>query len=363
MPPISEPAANKYTKTDPCVKSALLVTWTFGLLRKAIGQHLRQNEEYTSPADVVEADAAIGVPRDEYEYHKRLGTIKIQKVHTLLSHGHAKHLLLVWLVVCSPIMVLHYYLFANGKFFSHRGGEDEAATVFDFVGDDARRNHLLATMGALCAMLMDVAGSKAQRHLRLLHLKLGPINDWPVRVREALQASLILGISTLWRKLIVFFESYPWALAPAFDESRTEAQRRATLEKFFAAEPCCLDMGLSRQLRKAFPADANFYLGTPLAEFLTAVFTRLVVTSTQVELLFSKYTALTDTREKRLGYPGLCAQAMNQSTTTMTNRWRTAERMGQKLVPVNGGRPVWVNKLRKKRKNGCVQPLHRFCPP
>ena len=37
LPPISEPAANKYTKIDPCVKSIALMTWTFGLLRKAVG--------------------------------------------------------------------------------------------------------------------------------------------------------------------------------------------------------------------------------------------------------------------------------------------------------------------------------------
>ena len=110
MPPISEPAANKYTKTDPCIRSTLLVTWTFGLLRKAIGLLLGKGEYYTGPADVVEADGAIGVPRDGYEYHKALGHIKIQKVHRFLSHGCAKHLLLVWLVVCAPIMILHYFL-------------------------------------------------------------------------------------------------------------------------------------------------------------------------------------------------------------------------------------------------------------
>ena len=65
MPPISEPAANKYTKTDPCVRSTVLVTWTFGLLRKAIGRLLGKGEDYTGPADVVEADGDIGVPRDE----------------------------------------------------------------------------------------------------------------------------------------------------------------------------------------------------------------------------------------------------------------------------------------------------------
>ena len=43
MPPISEPAANKYTKVDPCVKSVVLITWTFGLLRKALGVKFKKD--------------------------------------------------------------------------------------------------------------------------------------------------------------------------------------------------------------------------------------------------------------------------------------------------------------------------------
>ena len=70
MPPVTEPAANKYTKTDPCVRAICLITWTFGLLRKAIGQMLRKKGECAGPADVVEADGAIGVPRDTYAYEK-----------------------------------------------------------------------------------------------------------------------------------------------------------------------------------------------------------------------------------------------------------------------------------------------------
>ena len=91
------------------------------------------------------------------------------------------------------------------------------------------------------------------------------------------------------------FKAYPWALAPAFDEALTEDVRRNTLQNLLQADTCCLDLGLCRQLRKAFPTFAQYW-GTPLAEFLRVVFTRLVVTSTQVELQFSRYTVLTDTK-------------------------------------------------------------------
>ena len=97
-------------------------------------------------------------------------------------------------------------------------------------------------------------------------------------------------------------EAYPWVLAPAFDESRALEERQNTLQEFFFAAWCCLDMGLGRQLRKSFPNRTDVYFGTPLGRFLTVLFTRLVVTSTPVELQFSNLTRLTDNRSKRLGH-------------------------------------------------------------
>ena len=119
MPPISEPAANKYTKVDPCVRSVVLITWCFGLLRKALGEKLRK-EDTTGQADaeayVVDTDGAIGIPRDTMEYERKMGHIRLQKVHTFFCHGISKYLGLVWLVVAAPIMVVHYHLFRHGKF-------------------------------------------------------------------------------------------------------------------------------------------------------------------------------------------------------------------------------------------------------
>ena len=234
MPPISEPSANKYTKTDPCVRSVCLVTSTFGVLRKAISRMLWKVEESTGPADVVEPDGAIGVARDTYAYEKKLGHLKVQKVHTFLRNAAAKHLLMVWVVVTQPIMVLHYFLFKHGKFYNHRTGDEDAVTVFDFV-DDTNFNRLSSTMAALSSMLMEANGHAGQRHLRLLGIQLGPLEEWPTRVKVALQVSLLLGLAVLWRKLAVHFESYPWALAPAFSSNRSWAQREATLQAFFFA--------------------------------------------------------------------------------------------------------------------------------
>ena len=149
----------------------------------------------------------------------------------------------------------------------------------------------------------------------------------------------------LWRKLFVFFDSYPWALAPAFDESRPDVVRKQCLKQFFNANFCCLDLGLGRQLRKAFPSTIEAYWGTPLGDFLKLVYTRLVVTSTQVELQFSRHTHLTDTRTKRLGLGGLAAKAMNSTFGAMVHAWRVVQLLANPS-PISGmsyrARPVWT---------------------
>ena len=50
------------------------MSWSFGLLRKAISHMLGKQEDDTGPADgLVEADGAIGIPRDTRVYEKILG--------------------------------------------------------------------------------------------------------------------------------------------------------------------------------------------------------------------------------------------------------------------------------------------------
>ena len=100
-------------------------------------------------------------------------------------------------------------------------------------------------------------------------------------------------------------------------------------------------MGLSRQLRKAFPRKEQ-YFGTPLEEFLITLFMRLVMTSTQVELQFSKYTALTDTKTKRLGLHGLAGKAMSLGFTKLVKQWREDQLSGEIQIHNFCSRPAWA---------------------
>lgn len=139
-------------------------------------------------------------------------------------------MLLVWLVVAQPLMIVHYKLFRHGKFESHRD-RTEDFSIFDFTGPTHTNPAAQATT-SLVAMLFDLLGA-GRRHLRLLCLRLGNrINAWPLRAVQALHISLLTGITVSWHELFKFFEAYPWALAPAFDEARTYQEWREFLQRF-----------------------------------------------------------------------------------------------------------------------------------
>ena len=74
------------------------------------------------------------------------------------------------------------------------------------------------------------------------------------------------------------------------------------------------------------------------------------MTSTQVELQFSSWTALTDTRAKRLGYPGLCAKTINANFAAWVDRWRNEQRIPRTGVHLR--RPYWVGLNRTPRQSG-----------
>ena len=105
------------------------------------------------------------------------------------------------------------------------------------------------------------------------------------------------------------------------------------------------------------PPRIDVYWGTPLGEFLTVLFSRLVVTSTQVELQLSRYSGLTDTRSKRLGLAGFAAKAMNQTLKQAVDRWRADVVTGQTRQPTLRARQVWTKAF---DKGGKIIALHLY---
>ena len=180
-------------------------------------------------------------------------------------------------------MVVHYRLFKYGTWYSHRPEKDRC-NIFDFCGD-AADNPVAEALSTLASMLLDPEGA-GRRPLALLYLKFGEdYSEWPKHVRELLDVSLCIAFSVLWMKSVYYFKQYPWLLVPAFDLRRPLAERRATLQKLLDASVCCLDKGLCLALR-TLTSNIDDYFDSVLHDFLVTFFERVVVTSTQVELIF-----------------------------------------------------------------------------
>ena len=216
--------------------------------------------------------------------------------------------------------------------------------MFDFCGTDAG-NPVAEALSALAAMLMDpLCGGRP--HRKLLVLRFGPdIDKWPSRTVAALQISLIIACCMLWRKLFHSLSCYPWLLAPAFDLRRTVLQRRDTIAAFFDASLCRLDVGLSRKLRR-LATNIDDFFDSVLGDFLVTLFERVVVTSTQVELQFSRLSIWSNGggRGPRLGLPGLAAKAATTTFDAAVRRWRRSFSGGCGATN-NLARPAWTKRV------------------
>ena len=340
-PSISTPAANKYTKVDPVVRKIALLTNFFGILRRMVGQKLGrrvENEDGDGFAGV-DDDTVIGIPANEKDHYKKLGQVKLRKIFDFLSDPASKYLPLVWLVVCSPIMIIHYFLFKHGTWYNRRDG-NQRCNIFDFCGA-LERNPVCSCLCQIAAMLMDPLGGGAPG-LKLLRLRFGnDMRPWPRRLLAALTVALCLAFCILWRKLFHAFDCYPWRLAAGVDVQRSEEARRTTIKEFLDANICCLDLGLGQPLRLHAPF-IDDYFDTALEEFLRVLFERVVVTSTQVELQFAKLSLWTNVSGgSRLGLPALGAKAKNTAYKNAVEQWRRAL-PGDSAATANLSRPEWT---------------------
>ena len=244
-------------------------------------------------------------------------------------------------------MVIHYYLFKHGAWYSRRAGH-RRCNIFDFCGD-LERNPVCTCLCQIAAMLTDPLGGGAPC-LKLVRLRFGnDMREWPRRLLAALTVSLCLAFCILWRKLFHAFDCYPWRLAAGFDMHRSEEARRKTIQDFLDAHICCLDIGLCQVLRLHAPSISD-YFGTVLGEFLRVLFERVVVASTQVELQFAKLSLWTNgCGGSRMGLPYLAARAKTTAFKNAVEQWRRAL-PGSQNATNNRSRPEWTKPINKGAK-------------
>ena len=133
-PCISEPAANKYTKVDPVMRKLALATNFYGLLRKAFARKFKETAETESERSDFSVDVAIGESQDQIKHWRKVKHIKQNRAYDFLKHRASEYLPLIWLCVCSCIMVVHYRLFKHGTWHSRRRAQP-GMNIFGFCSD------------------------------------------------------------------------------------------------------------------------------------------------------------------------------------------------------------------------------------
>ena len=249
---------------------------------------------------MVSADAAVGAPRDETGHLRKVGRLKLHKAFAFMSRRSTSWKTLVWVAVCSCIMVVHYKLFKYGTWHSHRRADDRYA-VFDFCRGTAT-NPVAAALTTLSGILLDPEG-QGRGPLAALAFRFGPsVPRWPRKVVEDLQVAVLLAFSVLWRKLFHFFQCYPWKLAPSFDARLEDHERSECFNSFLQAPVCCLDRGLGLRVRALLESEGR---GRLLDRFMEALFE---CTPTQVELVFASLSRLTLANDRGAGLPTIAAK-------------------------------------------------------
>jgi hypothetical protein len=360
LPAVSTPAMNKYTKVEPVVTKVTLMASFGTVLRKVILHKLgRVDDRADGHASDVSEDALLGIPTDPTAHMRKLGNQQLHRALAFLSTPSSRTSTLCWLIVCRIIMVIHYRLFKRGGFHSH-AREQTRFAVYDFCSGVERSPSALA-LTDLAAILMDPMG-EGRKHVRVLLLKFGAMDTWPLIVTTRLHVASVLAFCGIWRKLVFAFERYPWLLVPAFDKSRSMAERYRTLREFLAAGECCLDSGLSQILRALHP-DVEDYFFTDLEDFLCALFQRVVVTSTPVERVFSDFSHWIQAADQ--GLAQMAAKHVIHSFSSQVNRWRESRLLDSHDVASAApreslrSRPVWAmtgNTIPGSQKTG----LHAY---
>ena len=307
------------------------------MLKKVVGRKLgiRQGngDDVASVSDFSNDD----VVTHQVESSSKMGRVQLIKAYRFLNGSTCKYTTLIWVAVCSIIMVIHYKLFKRGTWRSHLN-DQERFGLFDFCSR-SERNPAAKALTNLANIIYDPEGA-GRSHMLPLLLKFGLVSRWPKRVLTTLHVCLVVAFCLLWRKLFFVFSAFPWLLVPAVDPRSTAAERKASREHFHGAPNCCLDKGCGQVVRALVPEvrspQSDNYFGPRLGSFLRVLFERVVVTSTFVERVFSHLSAWTDTPQS---LPTLAAKYTNVTFMREVGRWRKTRAI---VTPSRRERPPWM---------------------
>ena len=204
-------------------------------------------ERVQDEESVDEQAEAVGLPLDERAAWKRVADKRRVKSVEFVADKDASWGNLVWLVIASPMLVLHWKLFKHAKWSSEV---------------DVRKEEAGLVLKQFCLPALNPAADvidKLFELLRVPHERMrcvcffhGPCAQWPPARQRAFQQLVLLAAGQLWRKLVLPWQGYPWKMWPiVWGESEDERCRAASL--LLAERDCCLDEVFTQKLKLLVP--------------------------------------------------------------------------------------------------------------
>ena len=311
----------------------------------ALAERVEQEEEGEEQRQA----EAVGLPLDERIAWKRVANQRRLKATEFVQDPEASWGNLVWLIIASPILTLHWKLFKHAKW------SVEIDTAKEELGSIIKKfcvpslNPASDVIDSLLDMLRN--SSQALRVAALFH---GSLEQWSEQRLKTFQQLVLVASGQLWRKLVMPWLVFPWRLWPLVWGDSREA-KLAAAQHLLAQQDCCLDQPFTQKLRRLSP-DAEFLLQPDMQEFLEVVFTRLVATSTFVERRFASYGAWVARRSAGCRLATLAAKHVTSCLKEFVSSWK--QRVQPERQANARSRPVWETSAQKgQRSTG----LHVFC--
>ena len=314
---------NKWTKVDPAMCQATIMACVFRMVPQAL--ELKLNVTYEalaamSPglgvAEQVEADRV----QDDQESWK--GALKRfgKKCLMFLGDPDTQLYLLVWTVIGSPLMVLHYKLFKHVNFASNCVDDDNSISVFNFCSDCPQSNPAKEAMQELSLMMFDPNGA-GSAHVALLKAAFGATVHWSQKLMDTYQKACILCYSKCYRSFIHRFDCFPWKAASIFEPSVSPATKLTASINFWNAPRCQIDPWTGDPLRDVLCRTREDLFDTDLQDFVYNFFLRCMVTSTFGERIFSNLTQWTTEPKARPSLATVSSKHVINTFDTIVQQW------------------------------------------
>ena len=307
---IPVPAQNKWTQVWPVMSEVALGMGFHQVMPRAMEYaHTREQPEGAhSDDDAQEARDAgveVGCPLDERRALNREKQKRSMESLNWFRSPDTYPLLLTWMSIVSSPMRLHYFLFRDSTSFLTQGlptPDMPRPPIFDLVDTVASRPR--RALSDLEALLLP----SHPRHgdaLRLLYDTFGA--SWPAGMVAKARQGALLVYGNVWRRLVKYFEGYPWRLARMCDVTLPMEERRRVAQELFDKKPCDLDPGVGQRIRARYSCVEDIFEPTVM-EFLTMVFLRTVVSTAFVECTFAAFRQWVNMSNKPIGIDTLAGK-------------------------------------------------------